>query len=39
MCDRTFTPVVITGLVPVIPIEKSASLQTIEMAGTGPAMT
>jgi hypothetical protein len=39
MCDRTFTPVVITGLVPVIPIEKSAALHTSGMAGTSPAMT
>jgi hypothetical protein len=30
---------VITGLVPVMTIEKSASLQTIGIAGTGPAMT
>jgi hypothetical protein len=31
--------VVITGRVPVIPIKKSAALQSIEMAGTSPAMT
>jgi hypothetical protein len=30
---------VITGLVPVMTIEKSASLQTIGMAGAGPAIT
>jgi hypothetical protein len=33
---RTRNSFVITGLVPVIPIEKSASLRTIGMAGTGP---
>jgi hypothetical protein len=31
--------VVITGLVPVISIKKSTAPQTIEMAGTSPAMT
>jgi hypothetical protein len=30
---------VITGLVPVIPIKKSAALHGIGMAGTSPAMT
>jgi hypothetical protein len=30
---------VVTGLVPVISIAKSAALHTIEMAGTNPAMT
>jgi hypothetical protein len=30
---------VVTGLVPVISIAKSAALHTIEMAGTSPAMT
>jgi hypothetical protein len=36
---RTFSIFVITGLVPVMTMEKIAALHIIGMAGTGPAMT
>jgi hypothetical protein len=37
--DRQFNSTVITGLVPVISMRKSAAPQTIGMAGTRPAVT